>query len=372
MKKITQLLRGTTEQNNEYVGLEGQLTVDTQKSKLRLHDGQKPGGLVINGEVTANDLSNVFAVDALGALHVYMEKNGIFLNINKIFTIDENCNTRSLVPMVQDGRKSAAGAAVTGGALFYGGYRPWVAEDISETSTGTLRKFNNLGVTLNTGEFAESKTAKHGGANVGGNAQFKTHHRTVTVSPDMVSTATENQTWEGLTYNITGINLGGNGFYVTGKKTILVDSTGTTLNFKTLTNDLGDLLWGEYAAAAAGGKGIYYGGTDYNTGSGPTILNGTNRLQVIDTNTTTLFSNTSLGTSRSGIAGVSLGGSAVFHGGNRHVALDDGFSNTPETMSFLTKISSSGTTLLLEKNLTQGMSGDGDYVSADSHAGVGV
>ena len=40
MKKITQLLRGTTEQNNEYVGLEGQLTVDTKN--LNLYE-QKPG-----------------------------------------------------------------------------------------------------------------------------------------------------------------------------------------------------------------------------------------------------------------------------------------------------------------------------------------
>lgn len=39
-----QLRRGTTVQNNAFVGAEGEITVDTEKHALRIHDGVTPGG----------------------------------------------------------------------------------------------------------------------------------------------------------------------------------------------------------------------------------------------------------------------------------------------------------------------------------------
>lgn len=39
-----QLRRGTTVQNNAFVGAEGEITVDTEKHALRIHDGLTPGG----------------------------------------------------------------------------------------------------------------------------------------------------------------------------------------------------------------------------------------------------------------------------------------------------------------------------------------
>lgn len=42
-----QRLRGSSVQNNEYTGLEGEITVDLTNKNLRLHDGQTIGGTVI-------------------------------------------------------------------------------------------------------------------------------------------------------------------------------------------------------------------------------------------------------------------------------------------------------------------------------------
>lgn len=51
-------LRGTTAQNNAYRGADGEITIDTQKRTLRLHDG-----VVIGGEVllTQSDLDQFVA-----------------------------------------------------------------------------------------------------------------------------------------------------------------------------------------------------------------------------------------------------------------------------------------------------------------------
>lgn len=49
MAKQVQLLRGTTAQNGAFTGEEGALTYDTDKKKLRVHDGSTLGGFVVGG-----------------------------------------------------------------------------------------------------------------------------------------------------------------------------------------------------------------------------------------------------------------------------------------------------------------------------------
>ncbi len=44
MSKVLQLRRGTTAQNDSFTGAEGEVTVDTEKKLLRLHDGSTAGG----------------------------------------------------------------------------------------------------------------------------------------------------------------------------------------------------------------------------------------------------------------------------------------------------------------------------------------
>lgn len=47
MTKTIQLLRGTTVQNDAFTGSAGEITVDTQKHELRVHDGSTQGGHII-------------------------------------------------------------------------------------------------------------------------------------------------------------------------------------------------------------------------------------------------------------------------------------------------------------------------------------
>ena len=43
MGRTIQLIRGTTEQNDNYVGPAGSLTYDTQRKSIRVHDGSSGG-----------------------------------------------------------------------------------------------------------------------------------------------------------------------------------------------------------------------------------------------------------------------------------------------------------------------------------------
>lgn len=45
MARQLQLRRGTTAENDAFTGAEGEITVDTQRKELRIHDGQTPGGM---------------------------------------------------------------------------------------------------------------------------------------------------------------------------------------------------------------------------------------------------------------------------------------------------------------------------------------
>ena len=60
MPERRQKLRHATAQADLYVGLLGQITVDTTKSTVRVHDGSTPGGF----ETAKKDLSNVAAASA--------------------------------------------------------------------------------------------------------------------------------------------------------------------------------------------------------------------------------------------------------------------------------------------------------------------
>ena len=58
MAKRLQLRRGTTTENNAFKGALGELTYDTQKKELRVHDGSTVGGKIID-DPTRNVTSQV-------------------------------------------------------------------------------------------------------------------------------------------------------------------------------------------------------------------------------------------------------------------------------------------------------------------------
>lgn len=68
MSKRVQLIRGSTANQDAFIGNSGEITVDTQTNELRLHDGFTPGGKVIPNKDTIPTLSrSIFeSVDSLG------------------------------------------------------------------------------------------------------------------------------------------------------------------------------------------------------------------------------------------------------------------------------------------------------------------
>ena len=47
MSERWQIRRGTTQENDDFTGAQGELTMDTQKKQLRVHDGSTLGGKTI-------------------------------------------------------------------------------------------------------------------------------------------------------------------------------------------------------------------------------------------------------------------------------------------------------------------------------------
>ena len=64
MAKLLKLRRGSTSQHSSFTGAEGEVTVDTDKDSLVVHDGSTAGG----HPVAAEDMANVSAADIKGRL----------------------------------------------------------------------------------------------------------------------------------------------------------------------------------------------------------------------------------------------------------------------------------------------------------------
>ena len=64
MAKLLKLRRGTTSQHSSFTGAEGEVTVDTDKETLVVHDGSTAGG----HPIAAEDMANVSSADIAGRL----------------------------------------------------------------------------------------------------------------------------------------------------------------------------------------------------------------------------------------------------------------------------------------------------------------
>ena len=64
MAKLLKLRRGTTSQHSSFTGAEGEVTVDTDKESLVVHDGSTAGG----HPVAAEDMANVSSANIIGRL----------------------------------------------------------------------------------------------------------------------------------------------------------------------------------------------------------------------------------------------------------------------------------------------------------------
>ena len=64
MAKLLKLRRGTTSQHSSFTGAEGEVTVDTDKETLVVHDGSTAGGHA----VAAEDMGDVSSANILGRI----------------------------------------------------------------------------------------------------------------------------------------------------------------------------------------------------------------------------------------------------------------------------------------------------------------
>jgi len=62
---MIQFLRGTTGENNAYIGAVGSLTVDLDRNEIRLHDGSTAGGFVVGVVDLSGKISSISATGPL-------------------------------------------------------------------------------------------------------------------------------------------------------------------------------------------------------------------------------------------------------------------------------------------------------------------
>ena len=73
--------RGTTAENDAFTGAEGEITVDTEKHELRVHDGVTQGGFKIGGGSGAMPVGAIFTTPRTGMIQGAVEANGSPYNI---------------------------------------------------------------------------------------------------------------------------------------------------------------------------------------------------------------------------------------------------------------------------------------------------
>ena len=59
MTRVLQIRRGSTTQNNAFTGMPGEITMDTDKKTIRIHDGETLGGFEIARSGNSFDISTV-------------------------------------------------------------------------------------------------------------------------------------------------------------------------------------------------------------------------------------------------------------------------------------------------------------------------
>lgn len=100
MSKQWQIRRGTSAENNGFTGAQGELTMDTDKNQIRLHDGITQGGirfLGLSDVLTAvmpdysrmqTDLTSPFTAPLDGWFFCNLNNQGTHISVNDVLVID--------------------------------------------------------------------------------------------------------------------------------------------------------------------------------------------------------------------------------------------------------------------------------------------
>ena len=253
MAKLLKLRRGTTSQHSSFTGAEGEVTVDTTKDTLVVHDGSTAGGVPLAKEAgniaTATEATNITAVannstdetvyptfvdGATGTQGIETDTGFTYNPSSGKLTATEFVGNVDAVDGDFDGTLEADAITVNGVAL-----NEYIADTVGAMVTGNTE----TGITVtyedsdNTLDFVTSGSASTAteATNVTVSANNSTDE---TVYPTFVDGATGTQGIEtdtGLTYNPSTGLLTAVGLTLSGNLT--VNGTTTTINSTTLAVD---------------------------------------------------------------------------------------------------------------------------------------
>jgi len=138
MAKRVQLRRGTTAQINAFTGAVGEVSVDTDKDVLVVHDGVTAGGFPVAARANANGTISLIKKD--GTVITTIPATGLFNNTLTSTNTDQAL-TAAQGKVLQDNKLDKTAITVSGSAPMYA-CRAWVNFD--GTGTPTIRASGNV------------------------------------------------------------------------------------------------------------------------------------------------------------------------------------------------------------------------------------
>ena len=125
MAKRVQLRRGTTAEINAFTGAVGEVTVDTEKDVLVVHDGVTVGGFPVAARANANGTISLIKKD--GTVIGSINATGLFNN-TLTSTATDQALTAAQGKVLQDNKLDKTAITVSGSAPMYA-CRAWVNFD---------------------------------------------------------------------------------------------------------------------------------------------------------------------------------------------------------------------------------------------------
>ena len=138
MSKRIQLRRGTTSETNAFTGALGEVTVDTTKDVLVVHDGTTVGGHPVATRANADGTISLIKKDGTSA--GVINSDGLFNN-TLTSTNTNQALTAAQGKVLQDGKLDKASISASGSAPYYVA-RAWVYFDASGGTPSILGSGN--------------------------------------------------------------------------------------------------------------------------------------------------------------------------------------------------------------------------------------
>ena len=138
MAKRVQLRRGTTAQINAFTGAVGEVTVDTDKDVLVVHDGVTAGGFPVAARANADGTISLIKKD--GTVVGSINATGLFNN-TLTSTATDQALTAAQGKVLQDNKLDKTAITASGSAPMFA-CRAWVNFD--GTGTPTIRASGNV------------------------------------------------------------------------------------------------------------------------------------------------------------------------------------------------------------------------------------